>query len=58
VDLHSLQQRARNSVWLSLVEVAIVAGLFWADVYHHTYLSKTSYLFLLGWASLRVRGVR
>jgi len=58
MDLHSLQQRARDSVWLALAEFAIVAGLFYADVHHHIYVSKTPYLFLLGWASLRLRGMR
>lgn len=44
--------------WLLAVELAIVAGLFVADIYHHIYFSKTPYLFLLGWASLRLRGLR
>ena len=38
--------------------MAVVAGLFIADIYHHIYVSKTPYLFLLGWASLRLRGLR
>jgi len=42
---------------LLLFEFAIVAGLFVADVYHHIFFSKTPYLFLLGWASLRLRGM-
>jgi uncharacterized protein len=58
VDLKSLQQRARGSVALALAEFAIVAALFWADVHHHIYVSKTPYLFVLGWASLRLRGLR
>jgi membrane protease YdiL (CAAX protease family) len=58
LDWHSLHQRARNSVWLALVEFAVVAALFYADVHHHIYFSKTPYLFLLGWASLRLRGMR
>lgn len=58
MDLHSLQQRARGSPWLVLAEFAIVAGLFYADVHHHIYISKTPYIFLLGWASLRVRGMK
>lgn len=57
-DLQPLQQRLRNSVWLVLAEFAIVAGLFYADVHHHIYVSKTPYLFLLGWVSLRLRGMR
>jgi len=58
MDLPSLQQRLRGSVWLALVEFAIVAGLFYADIHHHIYVSKTPYIFLLGWASLRLRGMR
>jgi hypothetical protein len=57
-DLISFQARARNSLGLLFVEFAFVAGLFVADVYHHIFFSKTPYLFLLGWASLRLRGMR
>ncbi len=57
MDAQSLRQQARDSVWLALVEFAIVAGLFYADVHHHIYVSKTPYLFVLGWVSLRVRGI-
>lgn len=58
MDLDSIQQKSRHSVWLAVAEFAIVAGLFYADVHHHIYISKTPYLFLLGWASLRLRGMR
>lgn len=58
MSLQALQQRLRDSVWLALAEFAIVAGLFVADVHHHIYISKTPYLFLLGWASLRLRGMK
>jgi membrane protease YdiL (CAAX protease family) len=58
VDVHALQQHARKSVVLALAEFAVVAGLFYADIHHHIYLSKTPYIFLLGWASLRLRGMR
>ncbi len=58
MDLPSLQQRLRGSVWLALAEFAIVAGFFYADIHHHIYISKTPYIFLLGWASLRLRGLR
>ena len=57
-DFQTLQQRFRESVWLALLEFAIVAGLFYADVHHHIYISKTPYIFVLGWASLRLRGMR
>lgn len=57
-DSISLQGRARNSLGLLFIEFAVVAGLFVADVYHHIFFSKTPYLFLLGWASLRLRGMK
>lgn len=41
-----------------MVEFALVAAVFVADVYHHIVFSKTPYLFLLGWLSLRLRGMR
>jgi uncharacterized protein len=53
-----LQARLRDSYWLVLLEFVIVAALFAADVFHHLFLSKTPYLFLLGWVSLRLRGLR
>jgi membrane protease YdiL (CAAX protease family) len=57
-DSLSPQARLRNSLWLALAEFATVAALFVADIYGHIYISKTPYLFLLGWASLRLRGMR
>jgi membrane protease YdiL (CAAX protease family) len=52
------QQPSRQDVWLIPAELAILAALFAADAYHHIFLSKNPYLFLLGWASLRWRGMR
>jgi membrane protease YdiL (CAAX protease family) len=57
-DTVTLQQRALDGRRLVPVEFAIVAALFVADVYHHIFFSKTPYLFLLAWASLRFRGIR
>jgi len=57
-DSIPLEQRLRDSIWLVVAEFAIVAAVFVADVYHHIYISKTPYLFLLGWASLRLRGMK
>ncbi len=54
--MSTLHERARESRWLPFVEFGIVAALFYADIHHHIYISKTPYLFLLGWASLRLRG--
>lgn len=50
--------RTRQDIWLVSLELVILASLFVADAYHHILLSKTPYLFLLGWASLRWRGMR
>lgn len=50
--------RLRDSRALLLVEVLLVAGLFFADARHHVYFSKTPYLLVLGWLSLRLRGMR
>jgi CAAX protease family protein len=40
-----------------VIEVAIIAALFVADFKHHIFFSKTPWLFLLGWVSLRWRGL-
>jgi uncharacterized protein len=58
IDFSALQKNLRSSIWLVLAEFAVVAALFVADIYHHIYVSKTPYFFLLGWASLRLRGLR
>ena len=45
---------------LFLLEALIVFGLFWADIHHWRHVvifSKTPYLLVLGWISLRLRGV-
>ncbi len=47
----------RDSVWLIVVEFAIIAALFTADFQHHIYFSKMPWLFLLAWISLRWRGL-
>jgi uncharacterized protein len=41
-----------------VLELLIIFGLFWADIHHWKHVvvfSKTPYLFILGWISLRVR---
>jgi membrane protease YdiL (CAAX protease family) len=51
----------RNSRWLIAAELALFAAIFFADLYHWHHIikiSKTLYLFALGWISLRVRGLR
>ena len=39
-------------------EIALFAGVFWADDAGWVPLSKTPFLFLIAWASLRLRGLR
>ncbi|MGA9567740.1 MAG: type II CAAX endopeptidase family protein [Candidatus Korobacteraceae bacterium] len=51
------RQGRRDSLWLVALEFAIVVALFVADFKHHVYFSKTPFLFLLGWISLRWRGL-
>ena len=48
----------RHSKWLILVELAMVALVFVADAHHLIPVSKTPFLLLLGWGSLRLRGLR
>lgn len=47
----------RKSAWLAAVEFCIVAALYIADVYQLIPISKTLFLFALGWTSLRLRGI-
>jgi membrane protease YdiL (CAAX protease family) len=51
------ERRWRDSRLLIAAEFTLVAALFLADVYHHIFFSKTPYLLLLGWISLRMRGL-
>jgi membrane protease YdiL (CAAX protease family) len=53
-----ISQEWRQSNWLAFVEFAIVALIFVADAKHIVPISKTPFLLLLGWISLRVRGLR
>jgi membrane protease YdiL (CAAX protease family) len=48
----------RNSPWLAFVEFLIVALIFYADHRKLIPVSKTPELLLLGWTSLRLRGLR
>jgi hypothetical protein len=45
------------SLWLGLVEVALVVGLVIADFYRLVPFSKTPFLLVIGWISLRLRGI-
>jgi membrane protease YdiL (CAAX protease family) len=48
----------RDSKWLAFVEFLIVGFIFYADYRHWIPFSKTPELVLLGWISLRLRGLR
>ncbi len=48
----------RQSKWLAVSELAVVVLIFWADFRHLIFFSKTPYLMLFGWISLRVRKLR
>jgi uncharacterized protein len=59
--LSSSPEGWRNSRWLIVVEMAIVAAIFLIDYYrwHHLIiLSKIPYLLVFAWISLRVRRLR
>ena len=48
----------RQSKWLAVAELAVVVLIYLADAHHLIFFSKTPYLLLFGWISLRVRGLR
>jgi len=50
--------RLRDSKALVLGEIVVVVLIFVADYLHVIPFSKTPFLFLLGWISLRMRGMR
>lgn len=47
----------RQSKWLIVAELVVVALIFVADFRHHIYFSKTLYLLVFAWASLWIRKV-
>jgi len=47
-----------RSKTLFVVEIIIIAGVFYLDYVGILPVSKTPYLFLLGWISLRIRSLR
>ncbi len=57
-DIASPGSRWRESRSLALCELALVVALAVADLYGLVPLSKTPFLLALGWASLRLRGLR
>jgi uncharacterized protein len=56
MKLKTLRFGWQESAWLAAAEFCIVAAVFLADVYGFIPLSKTIFLFALGWISLRLRG--
>ena len=49
------EQRATNwrqSKWLAIAELVVVALIFYADYKHRIFFSKTPYLALFAWLSL------
>jgi CAAX protease family protein len=48
----------QRSRLLAACEFAVVAALFVADMRHHVFFSKTPYLFVLAWVSLRLRSLQ
>ena len=58
-ERHEAEVRAgqqRGPWWLLAVECLAVAIVFGLDASHHVPVSKTPWLLLLGWMSLRLRG--
>lgn len=53
----SLVRRGLRPELLPL-EAALIVGLFWGDEAGYVPLSKTPFLFLVAWGSLRLRGLR
>jgi uncharacterized protein len=59
----SLNTSEEKSHWqrsnrLAFLEFALIAAVYIADWKHHIFLNKVPYLLLVGWLSLRLRGMR
>jgi len=52
------RQRLQESPWIIAVELTAIAAVFMADAHHLILFSKTPYLLVLGWLSMRLRGQR
>jgi membrane protease YdiL (CAAX protease family) len=48
----------RQGRWLAVCELTLVVALVVADIHRLVFFSKTPYYLALGWASLRLRGLR
>ncbi|MEX2151389.1 MAG: hypothetical protein WD793_14345 [Steroidobacteraceae bacterium] len=51
------ETRDRRRLELLPIELALIVALFWADEQGWIPLSKTPFLFLVAWGSMRLRGV-
>ena len=58
VGMAALPPSWTRSKSLIFVELAVVVFIFWADFHHLIFFSKTPYLLLFGWLSIRVRKLR
>src|SRR5579884_2661887 len=47
----------RHGKWLAVFELVVIALIFIADARHLIPFSKTPFLLILGWISLRLRGI-
>jgi membrane protease YdiL (CAAX protease family) len=56
--MDALRANDREKRWLLIIEIAVVAGIFYLAWRHLLPVSKVPYLFVLGWISLRLRGQR
>lgn len=48
----------RQSKWLAIAELIVVALIFWADFRHLIPFSKTPFILLFAWISLRARNLK
>jgi membrane protease YdiL (CAAX protease family) len=48
----------QQSKRLAFLEFAFIVAVYVADWKHHIFVSKVPYLFLVGWLSLHLRGIR
>jgi hypothetical protein len=48
----------KQSKWMAVAEFILIALIFFADHKHLVPVSKTPFLLVLGWISLRLRGLR
>ena len=57
-SIESTKLRWTNGRLMAVGELALIAAIFTADAYHLIPLSKITFLLVVGWLSLRLRGLR